>query len=113
MWLFTKRGFVSIVVDRNDSKLMWMRARRKEDLEDLLTATLRPYWLQYITHSFVADYAYRVAIPARDVEKIVMELIREIDYDNFKSGCHLTRPDDHDYHRTLRTVWSVGKQLEV
>lgn len=77
MWIYTDKGFYSIVEDRNDPKLLLVRARVAGDIERLWPKAK-------VQHTQDRDYAYRARISRTSVSATLALAIREIDYDNFK-----------------------------
>lgn len=96
MWVFTNKGFISIVQDKNNPSILMVRARDKKHLK-----TLFPKREPIFTPK--ADYAYRISATRSDVENLVMGLIEHLDYTNFKDSIPNT---ENDYHDACMGVWS-------
>jgi hypothetical protein len=130
MWLFTDRGFISVVAynekkdvrDNLAGKLsrrgrkrlgrspMLARARVRADLEQL-----RPYF-SYLQIQDVrdADYRYRALIPRKAFADFAGDRAGAIDYDShFKEVASersaKTSPDRHQWYMQ---VWSAGYQVQ-
>ena len=88
MWIFTKMGFLSIVEHRDDANLLTIRARFKEDIEELCGRIAReeggeaPAWEETPD----GDYRYGVTCSREIMAHLVERLVREIDYTNFKQS---------------------------
>lgn len=82
MWLFTTKGFYSVVEHRDDPDKLLVRCRVKADMEALIE------YMPWITpfEDKTADYRYRAIVPRRDWLSTMLELGDEIDYANFKKA---------------------------
>jgi hypothetical protein len=79
MWVFTSTGFYSIVIDRDNSDRLLVRARVAGDIEAL--------WPKAeVVENKGTDYRFRASIRRNDVEKTIYKAVKAIDYDNFKSA---------------------------
>lgn len=82
MWLFTQDGFYSVVADKDDTNIVWVRARVEADLvrlRDRYRAVTGP-----ITEKFQGDYAYRFSMTRVEFARVMFESAIDIDYFNFK-----------------------------
>jgi hypothetical protein len=107
MWLATKLGFFSIVQkeppDDGDAAVYHIRARVREDLENLLRLTdLQREILTWPS----ADYRFRIMASQQEVFEIMSALAESIDYDNFK-GVIAATPDQRDRLDAYHKVWST------
>lgn len=93
MWLFTNKGFVSIVQDFQIPGNVLVRARSKKHLQDLFPD-------QEVQVTPLADYRFRVSLPQAQIADRVREWVAGIDYTNFKDSI----PDD-EYHDATLDVW--------
>lgn len=95
MWICTNFGFFSIVKDTKNKDHLLIRARRKEDLEELL---------KYVNADIVVtpdnDYHYRVSLHKYSVSDIISLRIDDIDYTNFKNSVN-----DPDLHHMYEMWW--------
>ena len=81
MWLCTKLGFFSIV--QKDADIFHIRARCREDLEQLSTAA----GIGTPVSSFPgSDYQWRILCPAADLPRFMQAIIASVDYGNFKNA---------------------------
>lgn len=80
MWLFTKRGFYSIVQKKKGE--FHIRARVKPDLGNLKDlAGIK----EKIVTTRDADYRYRLVVGPEEIGRVMERLGQDIDYANFKS----------------------------
>ena len=110
MWLFTRNGFYSVVQDKKDERLIQLRARIKDDLENLFAFAAKELKiaLPAIISTPQADYAYRVVVERTVWIKLASALAEEIDYCNFKDEVH----GEHDRDDAYLGVWSEMHQLQ-
>ena len=101
MWLFTKRGFYSIISKKESE---WhVRARAREDLENLnaLAGT------SYTVHcSENADYRWRMVVSGEEARALIAKLAADIDYSNFKGVVGRT-PGQQDKLDILHQIWGL------
>jgi hypothetical protein len=95
MWIFTTKGFISIVQDRDNPNGFMVRARKKQHLHDIFPTTT-------IYSVAGSDYKWRARITKQDVALVISQEITDIEYTNFKNAI-----PDHDYHEACSDVWSV------
>ena len=96
MWLYTVRGFISIVqVDgtSGEGSRYLVRARRVNDLarilQDLNSISTKAGIEQHrIFYTPNHDYHYRVELSKADVRRLLLAQVEEITYRNFKSEAH-------------------------
>jgi hypothetical protein len=89
MWLISKYGFVSVVANKDDGDSVLIRARSREDIEELCTLAddSEIPWLgmDSIQEDPNADYRYRLTVPSKSWAKVAEQIASLIDYPNFKS----------------------------
>lgn len=102
MWLCTQLGFFSIV--RKDADTFHIRARCRDDLEQLSLAT----GIGTPVASYPgSDYPWRIICPAAALPRYMTALTASIDYGNFKSavGSHPAQCNKlsayHDIHHRM------------
>lgn len=85
MWLITPIGFYSIVCKPGDAEVetLTIRARVKSDLEALRQEYLPS--LEAISEDAGTDYRFRAKAKRGDVEKALAQMVRQLDYGNFKN----------------------------
>lgn len=127
MWLVTTRGFYSAVEHRDDPTKVMVRARARKDLESLaelwsekvqeVTKSTRqelPDWhgqVKIIDTPPPADYPCRAILDKNVWDLLVMELLKEITYPNFKDGVKETGATNRA--RTYMSVWSALRKIET
>lgn len=105
MWLFTKYGFYSIVKEFNNSNMYQCRARRKKDLENLIT-NFR-YLKGYEIHcDKKADYHYRIFINQMHFSMLMLNLSNTVDYSNFKNWVSKSK-DQIDKTESYSEIWEI------
>ena len=95
MWIFTPTGFLSIVDKGGDGTTLLVRGRRKGEIESIF-----PGASVEITRR--NDYLYRARIDREQVAQVMAEMIRNLNYSNYKSTIH-----DHALHDACMEVWEV------
>ena len=105
MWIFTQSGFISAVRHYSQPKTIVVRARDRESLEVLATATNAA-----VQQTPVNDYPYRVHVPQEDFSNWLLNCIDSLDYTNFKDRVHDTRGDN--FASTLMNVWETMHDVE-
>jgi hypothetical protein len=99
MWIFAKMGFLSVVEHSDDPNKLMIRARFQEDIEELckrirgLDGSQEVAWQE----TPEGDYRYRVTCGREIIAKLVQQLVREIDYTNFKQSVHGSPARDRAY----------------
>lgn len=110
MWLFTTSGFYSVVEKPWDRKTqtLTIRARVATDLDALRAGALPE--LGATVEDRHADYRYRAQAPREAVARAMAEMVRTLDYDNFKNAVarQQARARAHHYHE----VWDVMYRLQ-
>ena len=115
MWLFTKYGFYSVVADYEVPENVLIRARAREDLENLKALMERFYPGSILAsapiyESMYSDYRYRVFCPKTDFEAVANLLARDVDYNNFKGEIHKAGDTGRDMAYT--SVWSIMRDWQ-
>ena len=100
MWACFNDGFLSMVADRNDPKMLMIRARKKAHISNVFPKAV-------ITESPKADYRWRTRIDRVEVSAMMTQRIMGINYDNFKNSV-----EDHELHDAYNNVWSVMYRLQ-
>lgn len=102
MWLFTTRGFYSVVEKPSDKEAdtLTVRARSRQDLanlSDLIEAT--PYRIDN------SDYPWRITVDRKEWNAVMVKLTEEIQYDNFKDAVCDRNPDR--YYPYINVWWTL------
>jgi len=96
MWVFTTKGFLSVVQHNSMPEHFQVKSRIIDPLEIL--------WPEYeIEVIDWADYRFRITIPKEEAIPVFMEQMWSVDYTSFKDECRY----DEDYYYTLTKVWSI------
>jgi hypothetical protein len=107
MWLITTAGFYSIV-QKPGEKDLTIRSRVRKDLEALRDKYLPN--LGEIVRNENTDYRYRAKVSQADCAKAVSQMVRDIDYNNFKNT--VAKVQGHDRSRVYSNVWEDLLALE-
>ena len=104
MWLFTPRGFYSVVAHRKDADKLLVRARVRADLEALR---------EQIPHLRIfsdrhADYRWRAVVTRGEWAMALALLVDDLDYDNFKSA--VGERQGHERARLYGHVWGEHRE---
>lgn len=96
MWIFTPNSFIS-VVDKGDpsGKTLLVRARKAGDIEHLFPDA-------EVQVGGGTDYRYRARIDREEVALKMADLVRQIDFGNFKNEVR-----DHGRHDAYLDVWQA------
>ena len=96
MWVFTTKGFLSVVQHNSMPEHFQVKSRIIDPLEIL--------WPEYeIEVIDWADYRFRITIPKEEAIPVFMEQMWLVDYTSFKDECKY----DEEYYYTLTKVWSI------
>lgn len=101
MWIFTNRGFLSVVADRNNKTNLLVRARFAGDIEAIFGDGVK------VKETPTADYRFRASIHRMTVADAIINAVAGIGYDNFKDSVKNSARKG-DYMR----VWSVMHQAQ-
>ena len=97
MWIFTKRGFVSIIASENSPTFFTVQSRFAGHIEALFPTahvTEAPYG--------VGIYRFRAAVPKHIVAETVFDIVEHIDYSTFKESI----PDER-YRKAVIDAWTT------
>lgn len=95
MWIFMNDSFVSAVEDKEDDRLLVIRARHRSDLEKLFQD-------REILETEDSDYRFRTWVAKSAFAGLIGEKIRNIDYGNFKNSIAKT---DAERKKAYTKVW--------
>lgn len=104
MWLYTTIGFFSVINVGSDR--MMVRSRHRADLERLKLIDVDG-WDATATEIIVSpdrDYRYRIVVSSSTFEALVVKLVRDITYHNFKAAAGILGPKRA---QTLHKIWAV------
>ncbi len=97
-WIFSVKGFVSIVIDKQIPGNLLVRGRIKGDIEAMFPEAK-------VTQDTERDYLYRASLPHRTVAAGIAHDIVAIDYSNFKSA----NPKERTW---LTRIWNIMYQVQ-
>lgn len=106
MWLFTPRGFFSVVADHDVPDSVLVRARAREDLEAL--REVAPH--VEIRETPGRDYRFRTTLSRTDWSVALVVLAAEINYANFKD--EVARRQGSGRATVYGRVWSTLLELQ-
>ena len=96
MWVFTTKGFLSIVQHKDVTDHFQVKSRVRAPLESL--------WPNHdILAIDWADYRFRINIRKEEAIPVIAKEIEQVLYTSFKDECR----EDEDYHHALTRVWST------
>lgn len=108
MWLFTTLGFFSCTRSAEEPDKFQIRAREKTDLQGLIASLGIPGELIETPR---ADYRWRIIVDPETFKAVVAELVRRIDYTNFKDAVHHAENQERKAGPYMR-VWATLKGLQ-
>jgi hypothetical protein len=91
---------------------MMLRARCRDHLERLRQRFPDLLGDVDVLESATADYAIRLLLPKVVAEQLVVELVREITWDNFKGEAAQVFGHASPYLHALHRTWSVMRALD-
>lgn len=102
MWIFTQKGFLSIVRHIDKANVLIVRSRFRGHIEKIFPNAV-------IEEDSTKDYRFRAEVPAKEVSRVVARMVSEIDYDNFKNSLDFYDERYMDccldvYHSVLRNA---------
>ena len=106
MWIFTPRGFFSVVAHRDDPELVLVRARAHEDLRKLIGVLGQIEILETPD----GDYRWRTIVTRQAWTGALVLLAAEIDYPNFKD--EVAHRQGYERAGLYGEVWSVLRRLQ-
>jgi hypothetical protein len=102
MWIFTQKGFLSIVRHTDKPNVLIVRSRFRGHIEKMFPNA-------HVTENIGTDYRYRAELNPEEVSKAIAKMILEIDYPNFKGSLD----SDGDYASCCLDVYiAVAKNSD-
>jgi hypothetical protein len=96
MWLFSQRGFYSIVQHKDHPDTFVVKARIKGDIEK--------YWPDAVIERNEAyDYLYRTSLPRDKVIPVITKIVSDINYSSYKG----TLEDSERRREHYVNVWDI------
>lgn len=103
MWIATNFGWFSVVEDRNDSDMVFIRGRSIEHMDHLTDYTDKIIDRNIeLIEMISADYRYRIHISKEEFKSLMALVIDDINYDNFKNSIKSPK-----YKHALMGVWRI------
>lgn len=102
MWVFTQKGFFSIVRDYNNEGNLLVRSRVRGDIEKLWPTA-------DVERTPSNDYMYRVSLPMPEVARVIANVMSLIEYTNYKASIEDKRRREEYY----AAVWSIMATLQA
>lgn len=115
MWVYTTKGFFSIVEDRDNPDQVIIRARLKKDIDNLKrifdSLKLRA---KKIAVNSRADYRYRFTADRMDWITVMIRLMVGLHYANFKDAVYDTESGEmkEKRHETYLNIWMTMRELQ-
>jgi hypothetical protein len=110
MWIASKIGWFSIVVDVQREDRMLIRARA--DISNLFYANQDLPSLERPTSDESRDYRWRMSIGRADWVQLAARLAEAVDYSNFKNAVH-DQPDQGNKGRAYLRIWHVMHEVQL
>ncbi len=79
MWIFTNKGFLSVVRHSDKPGVLVVRSRFKGHIEKIFPKA-------QVIEDGTRDYKFRTELPVREVARVISRLVAEINYPNFKDS---------------------------
>jgi hypothetical protein len=99
MWIASTNGFISIVQHYDQPDTLVVRARVVQDLQSIFDN-------KRILETKEADYRYRVLVKKQEMAGIIVKMIKDIDYPNFKNQIAI-HPGQKDKLHAYHEIWEV------
>ena len=102
MWIFTQKGFLSIVRHIDKANVLIVRSRFRGHIEKIFPKAR-------VEEDGSRDYRFRAELPANEASKVIAEMVLTIRYDNFKASLDMYDERYMDccldvYHSVLRNA---------
>lgn len=125
MWLFEKRGFVSVVAydpakDRN-TKSQFRKIAKKSGTHLLVRARIEADldFIKAVVPSLLvetdkaADYSFRAVVTRKQFKTVMAKSVDDIDYDShFKEAARDASPKAQGRYSAMMDVWSIMAKLQ-
>jgi len=96
VWICLSDGFISVVMDKNNTDRLLVRARRRIDLENVVGSDAE------IMETPERDYRWRSYVDRAALKAIVNARIDRMDYTNFENSV-----GDADLHGLYVEMWGL------
>lgn len=95
MWIFSTKGFISVVKHRNKADTFLVRGRNEAHIREVCDRA-------DVTFTAKADYPYRIEVSKVELARILFRLADKLNYTNFKSAVK-----EEVYYWFLNHIWSI------
>lgn len=115
MWVFTTKGFFSIVEHKKDPNRVVIRARIRKDIESIkMLFEKLGLEVSDVVENVSFDYRYRVFASRPDWASAMTKLITDVGYKNFKNAVYeadsLEIRDKR--HEAYLDIWVIMHELQ-
>jgi len=115
LWLFTTKGFFSIVEHKKDPNRVVIRARVRKDIDNIkMLCEELGLEVSDVEENVSFDYRYRVFASRIDWASVMTQLITDMDYTNFKNAVFdVDSPKVRDRrHEAYLDIWAIMHELQ-
>ena len=115
MWIFTTRGFFSIVEHKKDPNRVVIRARIRKDIDNIkMLFEELGLRVSDVVENVGSDYRYRVFASRPDWASVITQLITDMGYTNFKNAVFdVDSPKVRDKrHEAYLDIWAIMQELQ-
>jgi len=115
LWVFTTRGFFSIVEHKKDPNRLLIRARVRKDIDNI-KMLFEELGLEVsdVVENVSFDYRYRVFADRSDWASVIIQLITDMGYTNFKNAVYekdsLEIRDKR--HEAYLDIWAIMHEVQ-
>jgi len=115
MWIFTTKGFFSVVQQENDPQQVLIRARLKKDIQNMKrlfnALGLKPGGIIVNARS---DYKYRFSADRTDWILVMTRLMLDMRYTNFKDAAYKadSREIKDNRHEAYFRIWTAMRGMQ-
>lgn len=101
MWVFTKRGFVSIIASENSPADFMVQSRFPGHIEALFPNA-------HVTEAPYGIYRFRASVQKHIVAETLLDIVEHIDYSIFKDAI-----PDKRYQKALKDAWATLNKYDL
>jgi hypothetical protein len=115
LWVFTTKGFFSIVEHKKDPNRVVIRARIRKDIDSIkMLFEELGFEVSDVEENVSFDYRYRVFASRSDWASVMIQLITDMGYTNFKNAVHeADAPEIKDKrHEVYLDIWAIMHELQ-
>jgi hypothetical protein len=111
MWLFTDEGMISVVRHSDWDDVILMRARNANTIPNLLKRSGFNHKLNEQEYTPERDYAYRIELADSEYSHILLQLIDQMKYTNFKDHLRINKKMDNTQRHIYNDVYYTALGL--